>query len=119
MTSKKPAATKKPDAKIKTAALIRKAYRAGFSEGVNEGSKRLNCLATSNHYLWKELTKLDEFEPIEGVRVSTKFVEELIVALRRSKRNRYYIAELRRRINNSNQKLEKLLEILDGCKEFK
>jgi len=118
MTSKKPAATKKPD-KIKTAALVRKAYRAGYAEGLNEGGKRLNCLATSNHYLWRELTSLDEFEPIEGVRLSTKFVKELIVALRRSKRNKYYVDELSRRLVNSTRKLDKLLEILNQCKDYK
>jgi len=72
------------------AAVVKQAYQLGFKEGLNEGNKRLNCLRTTNGYLWRELIKLDKYEPTEGIRLSVVFAEELVVALRRSKRNNFY-----------------------------
>jgi len=97
-------------------AAITRAYKSGFQEGKNEGSKRLNTLRIANGYLWRELTKLDEHEP-EGVWLSTAFAERLAAALQ--KRHQTYARDIRRQIKSSNQKLEKLLEILDGCKDYK
>ena len=114
MASKKPA--KKPDAKVKAAALIRKVYRLGYVEGQAERQKFVNTLRTTNGYLWRELCRMDDHEPDEGLRLSTAFAERLIAALQRSKRNKYYIEELRKRIDRSNLKLKKLVKILDGCR---
>ena len=108
---KKPANTK--------ASVVKRAYKLGYEEGQNERQKFLNCLRNTNHNLWQELTRLDTNEPTEGIWLSTKFAEELVVALQRSKRNKFYVEELRRRIRKSNKKLKKLLKILDSCKEFK
>jgi len=115
-------ASQKPETKItldiaKARVVITRAYKAGYAEGINEGQKRLNCMRVSNGYLWKELTRLDEHEPTEGVWISTAFAERLANILK--KRHNTYARQLRKQIKNSNQKLDKLLEILEGCKEFK
>ena len=115
MTSEQPE-RRKSNAKAKTVALVEQAYKAGFSEGSNERQKLVNTLRTTNQYLWKELCRLDETDPTEGIRISLVFAERLAAALQ--KRHSGYARDLRKQIRNSNRKLSKLLKILEHCKEF-
>ena len=116
MASKKVAKKKPANTR---ASVVKRVYKLGFKEGLNERQKLVNTLRITNHNLWQELTRLDTNEPTEGIWISISFAEELVTALQRSKRNKFYVEELRRRIRKSNLKLKKLVKILDGCKEFK
>jgi len=101
----------------KTRAAITQAYKTGYSAGIGECQKRLNCLRTTNGYLWRELTKLDETEPSEGIQISIAFAKRLVTVLK--KQHNTYARDISRQIRNSNQPLNNLLEILDHCKDYK
>ncbi|MFX0194597.1 MAG: hypothetical protein ACFFCW_00620 [Candidatus Hodarchaeota archaeon] len=114
MASQKP--ERKSDAEKIRAAILR-AYEYGYREGVNEVNKRLNCLRITNSYLWKELCRLDRNEPIEGVLLSVSFAEKLVDIL--PKKHSGTANELRKKIRLSNQRLNKLLRILEHFKGYK
>ena len=101
----------------KSVNLIRKAYKTGYADGQAERQKFFNTLRTTNFRLWQELCRLDVNEPSEGIWLSVAFAEKLAAALQ--KKHSGHARELRKKIKRSNQKLDKLLEILEGCREFK
>ena len=99
MANTKSETQKLDTAKARTA--IARAFKAGYSAGIGESQKRLNCLRTTNGYLWRELTKLDETEPSEGIQISIAFAERLVTILK--KRHNTYARQLRRQNTRRSQ----------------
>lgn len=56
-------------------------YKLGYMNGENRLQKTIEALKKANHYLWEELTRLDQEEPRGGVIIDNKTLRGIVKAL--------------------------------------
>jgi len=93
----------------------RRAYYKGLTEGLKRRDRFINELRATNRHLWKELTRMVKYEPIEGegLLISWELAEILVQRLKLNRPDYYYAGRLQRLINQSEHKLQDLFEEME------
>jgi len=95
------------------------AYKLGLMDGEKVKCRQcrnrlVSALTTTNASLWEILNDLDKTEPIQGIILSFKEAQEVVVTLREANRKPKLRNIIARRVRESSHSLEKLLAELVG-----
>ena len=89
---------------------VKAAYRLGIEDGIQKNQKLLRCMAKTNHNLWDEICRLDDFHPMTGVNMSLKTAIAILKFLRSRHASPPLITKLEANIEYCRLELSKLTE---------
>jgi hypothetical protein len=77
-------------------------------KGSNVVRKRLNALATTNRYLWEQLTQLDNDEPLDFIKLPIVDAEQVVAIVKEGKKSSYFARKIEAQIEESQKSIKQL-----------